>query len=299
MDLYTKIQKQIKWIVEQIQCIKTGACINCEHPVTSVNGELGDVVIDGTEIELIEGGGVSVTQAFVDLDTNKANATDLANYLPLTGGTLTGDLNIDTNLKVTGDYYADGNGINRFISSQPGSEFAWRISGETEDAMVLGFNGNLTLKESFYLEGGFYQSNGFNNLTIISSSSNCNFLSSNKDFYFNKGIAIEKAVIGKNSVIPVSGVIDLSLSNHFSFTITQGTTFSFTNLPNMDMTFTLGITRGGTGTELYAINTSNVTVKTANIEINETVGSLTEWWCKYYSTTNTITINAITGFTTL
>ena len=38
--------------------------------VKSVNGKEGDVVLDGTEIELINGGGVSVTQAISDLSTD-------------------------------------------------------------------------------------------------------------------------------------------------------------------------------------------------------------------------------------
>jgi hypothetical protein len=38
--------------------------------VDSVNGKTGAVVLDGTEIELINGGGVSITQAVVDLETD-------------------------------------------------------------------------------------------------------------------------------------------------------------------------------------------------------------------------------------
>jgi hypothetical protein len=39
--------------------------------VESVNGKKGVVVLDGTEIELIGNGGVTVTQAIADLDANK------------------------------------------------------------------------------------------------------------------------------------------------------------------------------------------------------------------------------------
>ena len=38
--------------------------------VKSVNTKVGDVILDGTEIELINGGGVSVTQAISDLSTD-------------------------------------------------------------------------------------------------------------------------------------------------------------------------------------------------------------------------------------
>ena len=42
--------------------------------VESVNGKEGVVVLDGTEIELIENGGVTVTGAISDLDANKVTS---------------------------------------------------------------------------------------------------------------------------------------------------------------------------------------------------------------------------------
>lgn len=45
--------------------------------VNSVNGKTGTVVLDGTEIELIDTGGISVTQAVSDLDAGKAEQADL------------------------------------------------------------------------------------------------------------------------------------------------------------------------------------------------------------------------------
>lgn len=49
--------------------------------VTSVNGETGVVVLDGTEIELIESGGVSVTQAINDLsNADLQDITDNGNF---------------------------------------------------------------------------------------------------------------------------------------------------------------------------------------------------------------------------
>jgi hypothetical protein len=295
MSLYLKIQNQISWIVKQIQCIKTGACIVCEHPVTSVNGKLGDVVLDGTEIELIDGGGVSVTQAISDLDSDLNNIV----FPVTTVNAKTGDVVLDPDDLDDSETYHKFATADQLDHIQINTEVISNLDDVYLPLTGGTLTGQLTIEESLNLQGGFYQSNGFNNLTLISDSLYCNFLSSNKGFYFNSSIAIEKAVIGKASIIPITGVIDLSLANHYSFTMTQVTTFSFTNLPNMDMTFTLGITRGGTGTELYNIDTSGVIVKTASIEINETVGSLTEWWCKYYYATNTITINAVTGYTTL
>jgi len=44
-----------------------------EGGVTSVNTQTGDVILDGTDIELIDGGGVSVTQAISDLSTETDN----------------------------------------------------------------------------------------------------------------------------------------------------------------------------------------------------------------------------------
>jgi len=49
--------------------------------VTSVNGETGIVVLDGTEIELVESGGVSVTQAITDLgNADLQDITDNGNF---------------------------------------------------------------------------------------------------------------------------------------------------------------------------------------------------------------------------
>ena len=47
--------------------------------VKSVNGQEGNVVLDGTEIELVEGGGVSVTQSISDLSTDvDGNSQDIS-----------------------------------------------------------------------------------------------------------------------------------------------------------------------------------------------------------------------------
>jgi len=50
-------------------------------PVDSVNGNVGVVVLDGTDVELIDGGGVSVTQAISDLDTDKLENSSQTNRL--------------------------------------------------------------------------------------------------------------------------------------------------------------------------------------------------------------------------
>jgi len=49
--------------------------------VDSVNGEVGAVVLDGTDIELLEGGGVTVTQAVSDLDNDKLDNSSQTNRL--------------------------------------------------------------------------------------------------------------------------------------------------------------------------------------------------------------------------
>jgi len=46
--------------------------------VDSVNGKTGVVVLDGTDIELLNGGGVTVTQAIVDLENDIDNKVDEA-----------------------------------------------------------------------------------------------------------------------------------------------------------------------------------------------------------------------------
>lgn len=60
-------------LLEDILLATTGGV----SAVNSVNGETGAVVLDGTDIELIEAGGVSVTQAVSDLDAGKAEQADL------------------------------------------------------------------------------------------------------------------------------------------------------------------------------------------------------------------------------
>lgn len=188
MDLYTKIQKQIKWIVEQIQCIKTGACIECQHPVTSVNGETGDVVIDGTEIELVEGDGIYVTQTINDLDNTKYD------------------------------------------------------------------------KEGGLVSGPIYSTGA----TII------------------------------------SGNIDLSLGNYFTYLLSSNTTFTLLNKPSQNMNFVIKITTGGSGGYFYTFDKVDYTVKYVNLDVDETVGNVTEWYCRWEgSPVNTLYINSLTGYKTL
>jgi len=211
MSLYLKIQNQISWIVKQIQCIKTGACIVCEHPVTSVNGKLGDVVLDGTEIELIDGGGVSVTQAISDLDSDlnnivfpvttvnaktgdvvldpddlddsetyhkfatadqldhiQINTEVISNlddvYLPLTGGTLSGQLNANGGV-VTPSVTNNGIKSTRYRYETIGMNWSAYGSSVFDLSNSFGFNGD-------WKDLSIISVAAFNNSNTISFSAN-------------------------------------------------------------------------------------------------------------------------------
>jgi len=85
--------------------------------VDSVNGKTGVVVLDGTDIELLNGGGVTVTQAIVDLETDidgkvneapqdgKQYARKDANWVEVQGGA------VDSVNSKTGDVVLDGTDI--------------------------------------------------------------------------------------------------------------------------------------------------------------------------------------------
>lgn len=71
--------------------------VEVQGGVISVNGETGVVVLDGTEIELIENGGVSVTQAISDIDTQvQGNTTSIANNASSIGQNASDISNLDT-----------------------------------------------------------------------------------------------------------------------------------------------------------------------------------------------------------
>ncbi len=112
-------------------------------------------------------------------------------------------------------------------------------------------------------------------------------------------IVVNKSVVSGYSEIPSNGLIDLSLSNHYNFTISSDITFSFSNLPNKNMTFKLRIITGGIGNYTPTINTSNVDIKYISLDVNETVGEVTQWWCDYNYVDNTIYINSVSGFIAL
>ena len=65
--------------------------IQIDGGVTSVNTKTGDVVLDGTEIELINGGGVTVTEAISDLSVTAANGLNDNGGTFELGGVLTKD----------------------------------------------------------------------------------------------------------------------------------------------------------------------------------------------------------------
>jgi len=135
-----------------------------DAPVDSVNGLTGVVILDADDIETTVGSGVTVLDALND----KADATDLEDYLPLTGGTLTGLLNANGGLRVKTDVddkeiTISSNGItyNKNSSLQNVWKFVtdncniwWSVDNYSTKPMKLGTNGQLTLTEQLNANGG-------------------------------------------------------------------------------------------------------------------------------------------------
>ena len=121
------------------------------------------------------------------------------------------------------------------------------------------------------------------------------------DSYLNvvDGGNIQKAVTGNKSLIAVDGIIDLSIANHFYINIAANTTFELQNLPANNMTFVIEITQGGAGSFTATFDNTNYAVKYITLDVDETVGNITEFWCRYDGASNTVFINSVKGFTTL
>ncbi len=120
------------------------------------------------------------------------------------------------------------------------------------------------------------------------------------DSYLNTtdGGNISKSVTGTASEI--SGAdIDLFVSNHFYKTITANTTFSLSNIPNSNMTLVLAIKQGGAGSYTITFDKVGYDVNYISLDLDETVGALTELWCRYDAIDNALYINSVSGFIAL
>ncbi len=120
------------------------------------------------------------------------------------------------------------------------------------------------------------------------------------DSYLNTtdGGNITKAVTGTASNI-ASSDIDLSISNHFYKTLTANTTFSLSNIPNKNMTLVLAIKQGGAGSYTITFDKVGYDVNYISLDLDETVGALTELWCRYDAIDNALYINSVSGFIAL
>lgn len=121
------------------------------------------------------------------------------------------------------------------------------------------------------------------------------------DSYLNlvDGGEITKAVTGTPSLISAGGAIDLSISNHYYITISANTTFSLSNIPASNMTFVIEITQGGAGSFTATFDKIGYAVKYISLDVDETVGNVTEFWCRYDSVSNTLFVNSVKGFVAL
>ena len=120
------------------------------------------------------------------------------------------------------------------------------------------------------------------------------------DSYLNvvDGGNIIKAVTGNASEI--SGTdIDLSIANHFYKTLTANTTFSLSNIPNKNMTMVIAIKQGGAGSYTITFDKVGYDVNYISLDLDGTVGGLTELWCRYDSLDNALYINSVSGFIAL
>jgi hypothetical protein len=120
------------------------------------------------------------------------------------------------------------------------------------------------------------------------------------DSYLNivDGGNIGKSVTGTPSEISSSD-IDLSISNHFYKTITANTTFSLSNIPAANMTFVIKITQGGAGSFTATFDKVGYSVKYISLDLDATVGAISELWCRYDSIDNTLYVNTQSGFIAL
>ena len=120
------------------------------------------------------------------------------------------------------------------------------------------------------------------------------------DSYLNTtdGGNISKSVTGTASEI--SGTdIDLSIANHFYKTITANTTFSLSNIPAKNMTFVIAIKQGGAGSFTITFDKVGYAVNYISLDLDATVGALTELWCRYDALDNALYINSVSGFIAL
>ena len=120
------------------------------------------------------------------------------------------------------------------------------------------------------------------------------------DSYLNTtdGGNIVKAVTGNASEISGTN-IDLSIANHFYKTITSNTTFSLSNKPLANMTFVIAITQGGAGSFTVTFDKVGYAVNYISLDLDDTVGAVTELWCRYDIALNALFINSVSGFVAL
>jgi hypothetical protein len=120
------------------------------------------------------------------------------------------------------------------------------------------------------------------------------------DSYLNvvDGGNIVKSVTGTSSEIAGTD-IDLSVSNHFYKTLTANTVFSLSNIPTKNMTLVIAIKQGGAGSYTVSFDKVGYGVNYISLDLDATVGALTELWCRYDAIDNALFINSVSGFIAL
>ena len=112
--------------------------------VSSVNGATGVVVVDGTDIELVDGGGTTISTAVSDLDSTKADKATLTQ----SGGNVTGSINTTAN---TFTLTSSGGG-----SGDVATDTIWDSAGD----LVVGTGSDAAVKLPIGTNGQVLTSNG-------------------------------------------------------------------------------------------------------------------------------------------
>jgi len=132
-------------LLEDILLATTGGV----SAVQSVNGKTGAVVLDGTEVELIATGGVSITQAISDLDAEKAEQADLnlTNSQVLLNSTGISDLTNEVDSKLVG--VTGGTDIT-IDNTDPVNPIINYAAADPVDYVIVGDNISLLANDSNY-----------------------------------------------------------------------------------------------------------------------------------------------------
>ena len=143
------------------------------HTHTVAN--ISDLTVTADELNYMDG----VTSSVQTQLNGKATSSDLANYLPLTGGTLSGGVDFSGNSKYLSFYddsnvrrlalWADGEGGNIRLSPPAAYSHYWEIDAYNGNLRIGDSSGNNTYTFKSYADGG--RGGTMGNISLATSSS--------------------------------------------------------------------------------------------------------------------------------